>query len=127
MCAVGPVRRQRELEVTGQLQPARFARSIHQSHAADFPVVFRGDDNFRDGLAWSTPPPELRFVRRETPYVTALRRSHRLMGVAPDNSAFQIPDITNRARHIAGRIGYPAPHDQIQPAYLAAARPCYSD
>src|SRR5205814_2678769 len=96
MRAVGPVRRQRELQVTGQLQPARFARSIHQSHAADFRVVFRGNDNFRNGLAQSAPPPKLRFVRRETPYVTALGRSHRLMGVAPNRSAFQVPDIPTR-------------------------------
>src|SRR5207248_8045482 len=92
-----------------------------QSHAADFRVVFRGNGNFRDSLARSTPPPELRFVRRETPYVTTLGRSHRLMGVAPDHSAFQIPDITNRARHVAGRIGFPARHVQFQPALAAAS------
>src|SRR5262249_19665999 len=84
--AIRPMRRKGELEVTGQLQSTRFARSIHQSHAPDFCVVFRGDDNFGDRLARPTPAPEFRFVRRETPSVTALRRSDRLMGIAPSSS-----------------------------------------
>jgi len=78
------------------------------AHASDFRVVFRRDGNFRNGFAWSAPSPELRFVRRKTPCVATLRRSHRLMGVAPNRSAFQIPEITNRARYFAGRIGVPA-------------------
>src|SRR2546429_5322699 len=108
MRAVRPMRRKSELEITGQLQSTRFARGIHQSHASDLRVVFRGDDNFRDRLARPTPSPKLCFVRREAPGVTALGRSHRLMGVAPSRSAFQIPDITKRAGHVAGRVGPPA-------------------
>ena len=43
------------------------------------------------------------------------------MGVAPSRSAYQIPDITKRARHVAGRIGAPAGHVQVQPTQVAAA------
>src|SRR5207249_6138684 len=120
MGAIRSMRRKSELEVTGQLQSTGFARRIHQRHSSDFRVVFRGDDNFRDRLARPTPPPKLRLVWSETPGVTALGRSHRLMGVAPSRSAFQIPDITKRARHIAGRIGAPTRYVQVQPTQVAA-------
>src|SRR5437870_13440743 len=43
------------------------------------------------------------------------------MGVAPSRSAYQIPDITKRARYVAGRIGAPADHVQVQPTQVAAA------
>ncbi|KAG0506021.1 MAG: hypothetical protein Udaeo_06110 [Candidatus Udaeobacter sp.] len=121
MRAVRSMRRKSELDVTGQLQLTRFARRIHQSHSSDFRVVFGGDDNFCDRLARSTPPPKLRFVRRETPGVTALRRSHRLMCVAPSRSTFQIADVAKQPRHVASRIGAPARHVQVQPAQVAAA------
>ena len=121
MRAIGPMRCEGELEVSGHLKAARFARGIDQSDAPDFGIVFCGDDNFCESLAWPTCPPELRFVRRETPSVTTLWTSHRLMGVAPDRAAFQIPDITNRARHIARGVGTPACDIQIQPAQVTAA------
>ena len=121
MRPIGPVRGESELEVSGQLQTARFARDVDQSHAPDFGVVFCGDDNFSKSLARPASPAELRFVRRETPAVTALGTSHRLMGIAPDRAAFQIPDITNRARQIAGRVGAPPRDVQIQPAEVTAA------
>src|SRR5207244_8731713 len=98
MCAICPMRRKGELEVTGQLQSTGFARGIHQRQSSDFRVIFGGDDNFGDRLARPAPPPKLRLIRGETPSVTALGRSHRLMGVAPSRSAFQIPDVKNWAR-----------------------------
>src|SRR5204862_3480370 len=103
-----------------QLQTAGYARGVDQSHAPNLGVVFCGDDNLRKSLARPASPPELRFVRRETPSVTALGTSHRLMGVAPDRAAFQLPDITDGARHIAGRVGTPARELQIQPAQVPA-------
>src|SRR4029453_1307730 len=121
MRTISPVRRKRELEITGQLQSTGFAGGIPQSHAADFGVVFRGDRNFRDRLARPTPPPKLCFVRRETPSVTALGRSPRFMGVAPSCSACQVPYITKWARRVAGCIGAPARHVQVQPTQVAAA------
>src|SRR5262245_2441093 len=110
---MGPIRsmwRKSELDVTGQLQSTGFARRIHQSHPSDFSIVFGGDDNFCDSIARPAPPAKLRFVRRKAPGVTALGSSHRLMSVAPNRSAFQIPDIAKRARHLASRIGAPAGH-----------------
>src|SRR5262245_21128419 len=107
MRAIGSVRREGELEVSGHLQAARFPRGIDQSHAPDLGVVFCGNDNFRKRFARPAFPSELCFVRRETPSVTALRTSHRLMGVTPDRAVFQIPKITDRAWHIAGRVGAP--------------------
>ena len=121
MRAIGPVRRESELEVSSHLQTARFARDVDQSYAPDFGVVFCGDGNFRKSLARPASPPELRFVWRETPGVSALGTSHRLMSVAPDCAAFQIPDITNCGRHIAGRVGVPARDVQVQPAQVTAA------
>ena len=121
MRAIRSMRRKSELDVTGQLQSTPFARRIHQSHSSDFRVVFGRDDNFCDRLARPTPPPKLRFVRRETPGITALRRSHRLMCVAPSRSTFQIPDVAKQPEHIASRIGAPACHVQVQPAQVAAA------
>src|SRR5260370_35670496 len=121
MRAIGPVRRESEVEVSSHLQTARFARDVDQSHAPDFSVVFCGDNNFRKSLARPACPPELRFVWRETAGGSALGTSHRLMGVAPDCAAFQIPDITNRGRHIAGRGGGPAPDVHVQPAQVTAA------
>ena len=47
MRAIGLVRRQSELEVTGQFETARFAGDIDQSHAPDLGVVFCGDRQFR--------------------------------------------------------------------------------
>src|SRR5260370_35069910 len=105
MRAIGPVLRKSELEVSSHFQTARFARDVDQSHAPDFGVVFCGDDNFRKSLARPASPPELRFVWRKAPGVSALGTSHRLMRVAPDCAAFQIPDRTNRARHIPVRGG----------------------
>src|SRR5262249_7358761 len=121
MRAIRSMRRKSELDETGQLQSTRFARRIHQSHSSGFRVVFSRDNNFCDRLARPTPPPKLRFVRRETPGVTALRKSHRLMCIAPSRSTFQIPDIAKQSRHVASRIGAPARHVQIQPAQVAAA------
>ena|SRR5437867_11002595 len=121
MRAICPVRRESELEVGGQLQTARFARDVDQSYAPDFSVVFSGNDNFRKSLARPASSPELCFVRRETPAVTALGTSHRLMCVSPDRVTFRIADITNRTRRIARRVGVPARDVQIQPAQVAAA------
>ena len=45
MCAIYPVRCESELEVSSQLQPARFARDVDQSDAPDFDVVFCGQAN----------------------------------------------------------------------------------
>ena len=121
MRTIYPVRRESELEVSGQFKTARFARDVDQGYAPDFGVVFCGDDNFRKSLARPASPPELRFVWCEAPGVSALGTSHRLMSVAPDCAAFQIPDITNRGRHIAGRVGVPARDVQVQPAQVTAA------
>src|SRR4029079_17202096 len=93
MRTIRSMRRQSELDITRQLQLTGFARRIHQSHSSDFRVVFGRDDNFCDRLARSTPSPKLRFVRRKTPGVTAFRKPHRLMCVAPSRSTFQIPDV----------------------------------
>src|SRR5260370_36534511 len=104
MRAISPVLRESELDVSSHFQTARFARDVDQSHAPDFGVVFCGDDNFRKSLARPASSPELRFVWGETPCVSALGTSHRLMSVAPDCAAFQIPDIKNRGRRIAGVV-----------------------
>src|SRR6478672_2884165 len=122
MSAISPMWCKSELQITRELQLTGFARRIHQSHSSDFCVVFGRDDNFCNRLARSTPSPKLRFVRRETPGVTALRKSHRLMCVAPGRSTFQIPDVAKQPRHIASRVGTPACHVQVQPAEVAAAR-----
>jgi hypothetical protein len=122
MCAIGTVRREGELEISGQLQTARFARRVNQTYAPDFGVVFCGNNYFCKGLTRPTSPPEFCFVRREAPRVTTLGTSHRLMGVAPDRAAFQLPDVTNLTRHITGRVGAPARHVHVQPTQVAAAR-----
>ncbi len=57
----------------------------------------------------------------ETPGVTALGRSHGLMGVAPSRSTFQISNVAKQPRHVASRVGAPARHVQVQPAQVAAA------
>ena len=121
MRAIGPMRRERELEITGQFHLAGFARSVDQGEAPDFGIVFRGNDNFRHGFTRTAAPPELRFVRRETPGVAALRTSHRLMGIAPDRAALQITQVTDGARRIAGGVSAPAGHIQIEPAQIATA------
>src|SRR5438552_1676595 len=105
----------------GQLKPTRLARGVNQSYTPDFGIVFCGDDDFCKSLARPASPPELRFIRRETPSVTTLGTSHRLMSVAPDRAAFQVPDITDGARHITGRVCAPARDVQIEPAQVAAA------
>ena len=72
MCAICTMRRKSQFQITRQLQLACFARCVHQSHAPDFGIVFRGDNNFRDRLARSTSSPKLCLVRGEIPGVTAL-------------------------------------------------------
>src|ERR1041385_2810699 len=113
MRAIGSMRRKSELDVTRHLQVTGFARRIHQSHSPDLRVVFGRYDNFCDRLARPTPPSKLRFVRRETPRIPALWKSHRLMCVAPSRSTLQIPDVAKQPRHVASRIGAPARHVQV--------------
>src|SRR6478735_6501292 len=121
MRSIRSMRRKSELHVTGYLKSTAFPRRIHKSYPSNFRVVFGRDDNICDRLARPTPSPKLRFVRRETPRVTTLGNSHRLMCVAPDGSTFQIPDVAKQPGYIASRIGAPARHVKVQPAQVTGA------
>ena len=70
MRAVGLMRRQRELGIAGQLEPAGFARNVDQRNKPDLSVVFGGNRDLGKGIAWLSRPTEFRFVRSENPGVT---------------------------------------------------------
>ena len=125
MRAVGLVRGQREFEVAGQFEAARLLGDVHQGHSPDLGVVLGRHHDLGEGIARTAALSKFRSVGGEVPCVEQPRRTHWLMGDAPEHSAVEVLDVTGRPRHIAGGIRVPASDIQIAPAEVTSTGICH--
>ncbi len=83
MLTIRIVRRQRELNVTRQIESAGAQRTIYQRHTPNLNVIFRGDDNLGFTLYPMIDAPEHGAVQREVGKIVINLPAGWLIGTAP--------------------------------------------
>ena len=121
MLPVRIVRRQRQFNVTGQLEPAGAGGPIDQRHPPNLHVIFRRDDDLGFALDVVVDAPEHGAVQREVDANCLNLAAGWMIGVAPQPARIDVVDVTEGSPRIPGRVRSPARDLEVAPAAVAAA------
>src|SRR5260370_10305700 len=113
------MRRQRQFEVAGELQPTAASGTIRNGYAPQLDIIVPGDGDIHDGFDFEGTALKLRVVRAKTHRTAADRAARGLSGYCPGGARLRVADIEKRAPSIAGRIGTPSGDVEFLPAAVA--------